>query len=171
MNKIKNILIAAFPILFSLAISTNLLAADTVRGRWNMQREQAGHPDNMAGLALFAKLNLTEDQKTRIKAIRQAQMTNIKPLQEQMASKRGGLKQLWLQSNPDRETILAKQREIRGIRDQIEDQAIAFRLDVFNVLTPEQQTKAKDILTRQGAAAPGMGQGHMTGPGHGMMGN
>jgi Spy/CpxP family protein refolding chaperone len=176
MSKMKKIIGAVVPILFSVLISTNLFAVDYVRGKVNMQREAAGHYDKKGELALFAKLNLTNEQKARIEAIREAQLAIIKPFHEQILSKRSDLKLLWLQPNPDKGKILSAQKEIRGIRDQIEDATITYRVDVFNVLTPEQQVKAKEVLGKRGAGngmenrqKMGHGEGMMA-PGQGMMG-
>ena len=86
-----------------------------------------------------------------------------------MFSMRGDLKLLWLQQNPDKERILAVQKEIRVIRDQIQDKATAHRVDVFNVLTPEQQDKAREAQSKRRPGPQGK-PGGMMGPGHGMMG-
>jgi Spy/CpxP family protein refolding chaperone len=117
--------------------------------------------------ALYSKLNLSADQKTRIETLRNALLRDIKPLQDQMFSKRGDLKLLWLQTNPEKEKILAVQKDIRAIRDKIEDKAVAHRVDVFNILTPEQQEKARAFAAGRGPGPGMMGPG--AGPGSSMM--
>jgi Spy/CpxP family protein refolding chaperone len=167
----KKLLLAIGSILFALVISTNLMAFEYGRGRAHMMPERGRQHEGI--YALYGKLNLTADQKTRIEALRNAHLRDIKPLQDQMFSKRGDLKLLWLQTNPDKEKILAVQRDIRAIRDKIEDKAVAHRVDVFTVLTPEQQEKARAFLLGGHGPSPGMGDGRgergMMGPGAGMM--
>jgi Spy/CpxP family protein refolding chaperone len=162
----KKLLMTIGFILLTLVVSTNLMAWEYGRGRAHMM--ERGRPQE--GLyALYGKLNLTAEQKTRIETLRNAHLRDIKPLQDQMFSKRGDLKLLWLQTNPDKEKILAVQRDIRATRDKIEDKAVAHRVDVFTVLTPEQQEKARAFIGSHGPG-PGMGERGMMGPGAGMMG-
>jgi len=120
---------------------------------------QSGDTQVMAGL------NLTADQEAKIKSLREAQLKEAKPLQDKMFSKRGELKLLWLQQNPDREKIVAVQKEIRSLRDQLQDKQTNHRLAVLKVLTPEQQTKVQAF-----GAGRGFGHGKGFGPGAGMGG-
>ena len=166
----KKLLLAIGSILFAMAVSTNLMAWEQGRGRAHMMQERGRQPEGI--YALYGKLNLTADQKTRIETLRNAHLRDIKPLQDQMFSKRGDLKLLWLQTTPDKEKILAAQKDIRAIRDKIEDKAVAHRVDVFTVLTPEQQEKARAFVGGHGQGpGPGMGEGRgkkgMMGPGDG----
>ena len=123
--------------------------------------------------ALYGRLDLTAEQKTKIEALRNSFLRDIKPLQDQMFSKRGDLRLLWLQTSPDKEKILAVQKDIRAIRDQLQDKAVAHRVDAYNLLTPEQKEKAKSFLGGQGPGRGGMWRGQegrgMMGPGAGMM--
>jgi Spy/CpxP family protein refolding chaperone len=176
-KKMKKILLAIGFTLFTLVISTNLMAFEYGRGRAHMMPERGRQQEGL--YALYGKLNLSADQKAKIEALRNAHLRDIKPLQDQMFSKRGDLKLLWLQANPDKEKILAVQRDIRATRDKIEDKAVAHRVDVFTVLTPEQQEKARAFI---GGHTPGAGMGEGwgqrgmgpgagpgSGPGSGMM--
>jgi len=110
----------------------------------------------------LATLNLTTDQVDKIKSLREAQLKEAQPLQDRMFSKRGELKLLWLQQNPDQEKIVAVQKEIRSLRDQLQDKQTNHRLAVLKVLTPEQQTKVQAFT-----AGRGFGKGRGFGPGGG----
>jgi len=178
----KKLMLAMISILFSMAISTDLFAVDCAWVRGHGMREGAEHHYYKdKAVDLFARLNLTSEQKARIKTLREANLRDVKPLQDRMFSKRGDLKLLWLQSNPDKEKILATQKEIRELRDQMQDKATAYRVDMFNVLTPEQQEKAKTFGPGRGfepgrddRMGPGAGRvpgTGMMGPGKGMRGN
>lgn len=150
----KKLMLTIGSILFAMAVSTNLMAWEYGRGRAHMMPERGRQPEGI--YALYGKLNLTADQKARIETLRNAHLQDIKPLRDQMFSKSGDLKLLWLQTNPDKEKILAVQKDIRAIRDKMQDKAVAHRVDVFNILTPEQQEKAR---TFSGGHRPGPGMG------------
>jgi len=124
-------------------------------------------PDERA----YSGLNLTAEQTAKINALRDAYLKDTKPLQDKLFSKRGDLKLLWLQTNPDQNKILAVQKEIRALRDQMQDKMTTQRLEVLKVLTPEQQEKIKSFRMGRGFG-PGMrgGPGFQGGgPGMGMM--
>ena len=58
--------------------------------------------------------------------MREAQWKEMKPLQEQMFTKRDELRKLWLEPNPDQAKILAAQKEMRMLRDQMQDKMTVF---------------------------------------------
>ncbi len=109
-----------------------------------------------------AQLNLTAEQTEKIKSLRDAHLKEVTPLRDKMFSKRAELKLLWLQASPDQNKILAVQKEIRALRDQLEDKRTSHRLAVFTLLTPEQRTKAQAYGGRGGF---GMGGPCIGGPG------
>ena len=88
-------------------------------------------------------LNLTEGQKAQITSLRETFLKDIKPLQDKRFSKRGDLKLLWRDKNPNQAKILATQKQIRMLRGQIQDRATVHQLAVRKVLTSEQQDKIK----------------------------
>ena len=110
-------------------------------------------------------LNLTAEQKTKIAEMRIAHMKDVKPLRDQMFIKRGDLRLLWQEQNPDQAKITAKQKEIRTLRDQIEDKSTNHRWAIYKELTPEQQ----EALKAYGPAGRcfGHGFGHREGGKHG----
>ena len=118
-------------------------------------------------VAALSKLDLTAEQTAKVNALREAHLKDIKPLRDKMFIKRGDLKLLWLQTNPDKDRIMAAQKEIRTLRDQMQDKMTAYRLEVLNVLTPEQKEKLKSLKMKRGFG-PGMGggRGWQGGPGH-----
>ena len=107
-------------------------------------------------LGPLTKLNLTAEQAEKIRALQEAQVKEMKPLQDKIFAKRGDLRLLWLEKNPDQEKILAAQKELRSLRDQMQEKRTIHRLTVLKILTPEQQSKVQPFM--------GKGQGH----GHGM---
>jgi Spy/CpxP family protein refolding chaperone len=127
-------------------------------------------PGNVADIAAARGLDLTAEQTEKINALRAAHLKDIQPLQDQMLSKSRELRSLWLAATPDREKIVALQKETRGLRDQLTDKRTAYRLDVRQVLTPEQQAKVQAYGTGRGMARMGGGPGMRGGdaPGWGM---
>jgi len=111
--------------------------------------------------AAFSNLKLTAEQTAMINSLREAHLKDVKPFQDKMFSKRGDLKLLWLQTNPDQDKILATQKEVRVLRDQMHDKMISYRLEVLKVLTPEQQEKLKSY-----GPGHGFGPGMRGGPGY-----
>jgi len=100
--------------------------------------------------AVLSQLNLAAEQTTKINAFRDAFLKDSKPLHDYMLSKRGDLKMLWLQQNPDQQKILALENEIRALKDQLKEKRNVYRLNVYNVLTPEQKEKLKSYGSGRG---------------------
>ncbi len=125
------------------------------------------------GYLTSSNSNLTAEQQAKIDTLRASQLKEVKPLQDEMFRKRGDLRLLWLEKNPDQEKIAATQKEIRSLRDQIYDKGTAYRLEVNKVLTPEQQSQFRNACPG-GGFGPGYGRGgrgggygHGYGPGYG----
>jgi len=112
--------------------------------------------------AAWAKLNLSDGQKTKIEALQLVHQKEIRPIREKMFDKSVELRRIWLQTNPDKDKILALQKEVRVLRDQLEDKATAQKLEIRKLLSPEQQEKM---------ANAGWGRGMGFGPRGGMRGH
>jgi len=170
----KKLTMTLVTVLVVTALSTYAFAYGPGWGRGH-----GGGPYDGCDPATLSRLNLTAEQTTKINAFREAFLKDDKPLQDKMFSKRGDLKLLWLQQNPDQEKILAVQKEIRALRDQIQEKRDVYRLNVYNVLTPQQKEKLKSYGPgrgfghgmKGGSGFPGRGPGMGGGPGTGMRGN
>jgi len=114
-----------------------------------------------------SRLNLTAEQKAKIDDLRLSYLKETKSLQDKMQSKRGDLRLLWLEKNPDQEKIAATQKEIRSLRDQLQDKRTAYRLEVNKVLTPEQQAQLRSACPGGFGPGYGPGKGAGRGPGYG----
>lgn len=160
----KKLMAAVCSILLSLTVATQLFALDCNKGGRHGMRDEAKQHEGAGIYALFAKLNLNASQKAQIKTMRDDFLREIKPLQDKMFSKRGDLRLLWLETSPDKNKIMALQKEMRAIRDQIQDKAVSLRLDIFNLLTPEQKEKIKAAVAEKRAKhSHGMGDGDQCG--------
>ena len=119
------------------------------------------------------RLNLTEQQKTKIEALQNEHFKATKPLREKIFDKSVELRRMWLEANPDKEKITATQKELRVLRNDMEDRMTAHKLEIRSVLTPEQNEQLANSGWRRG---PGFGpRGGMrgdrdpgSGPGLGM---
>ena len=168
---------------FVAVLIATAMASTTFAYGWSRGQGRGGcngGPGNDGDITAVSQLGLSADQTVKIKALREAHLKDVKPLQDKMFSKRGELKLLWLQTKPDQEKIMAVQKEIRSLRDTMQDKRTSQRLAMFNVLTPEQQAKAQTFMAGKGfgrgggrcAGGPGgSGGGPGFGPGGGPRGN
>jgi Spy/CpxP family protein refolding chaperone len=106
------------------------------------------------------RLNLTPEQKARFKELRRKFIEQTAQLRGGLLTKRLELQSLWTDPKADSKTILAKERELRDLQNQMRDKIVQYRLEARNSLTPEQIEK----LGLMG----GMGLGFMMGHGQGM---
>jgi Spy/CpxP family protein refolding chaperone len=107
------------------------------------------------------KLNLSDEQKTKIKALISENQKVMIPLREKMFDKSVALRRLWSQANPDKNKITAAQKEVRILRDEMQDRVTAMRLEIRKILTPEQNEKLANSHWGRG---PGFGpRGSMRG--------
>ncbi len=105
--------------------------------------------------ATLEKLNLTNDQKAKIEALQEDFFKASKAVREKIFDKSVELRRLWLTPNPDKNKIETVQKELRTLRGQMEDKMTALKLNINNLLTPEQKEKL---------AYSGWGRGHGFGP-------
>ena len=110
--------------------------------------------------------NLTADQSSKLKELREQRAKEVLPLRNELINKRAELRNLWLQANPDEAKIRAKQHEITGLENTLQEKMAEHRLECQKVLTPEQQAQLQSARPTQGfgygARRPGaQGYGRM----------
>lgn len=126
----------------SLISLSTILAAPALADR-DMRVGYGSGPGNIEDIAEERGIDLTSDQRVKITALREAHLKDVKPLQEQLFIKSRQLKDLWLARTPDRENILTLQQEVQILRGQLMDKLTTYRLDAWQLLTPEQQSKVR----------------------------
>ncbi len=94
----------------------------------------------------YANLDLTEEQKGKIDAMRESLQKEMAPIRTELIKKRMELNLLWMEDRPEADKIKAKQLEIRDLRGKMEDKLTDFRLSLNSILTPEQRA---ELLTRK----------------------
>jgi zinc resistance-associated protein len=138
----KNILIGMVAVLALGLVASTAMAWGPGYGRGQGYGPQNGCP---------AVSNLTAEQTSRIQAIQQANFQELTPLREQLFAKRTELRNLWVTQNPDQAKITALQKDMLNIRAQLQEKSNNVRLEIREVLTPEQQAQIA-------AYSPGMGR-------------
>ncbi len=156
-----------------IIVAAIVLAAATSPAAAAHREWQGGYgsePGNVTDIAGIPGLNLSADQAERIGALRQAHRRDIKPLQEQLMGKSRQLRELWLANTPDRDRILALQREVHDLRGRLLEKLTGYRLEVLQMLAPDQQAtvrtfEAERRMGRMGAAGmnPGPSPGRREG--------
>lgn len=101
-------------------------------------------------------MNLTPEQAGKLFDLKEKFRTDTANLRKSMLIKRLEMKALWKAENPDEKAILAKQKEISALRDQMAEKMVPLRLE------------AKKIAPQAAFFGMGMGRGHGGGMGMGM---
>src|SRR6476620_1712981 len=142
----------------------SLAVAQTVKtGRGDGQgRRGAWHGKNMrggfGGDRLFARLNLTDDQKAKIKQTRQSFMESNKSLFDQLKAKRQELRQASEGGTFNEALATQKLTEAAGLEAKLMGARFQLRQQMLSVLTPEQKTQL-DQMKAQFKDHRGKGRG------------
>ncbi len=113
--------------------------------------------------------NLSADQIAKIQKIQSDQYAEMTKVRTEMFTKAGELQALFREPTLDQAKIAAKQKEIIALQTQMQENALAARTAVAEVLTPEQRAQLPAFGTGAGPGfGPGFGPGRGFGPGMGM---
>ena len=132
-------------------IVASLAVAQTVKtGRGDGQgRRGAGHGKGMrggfGGDRLFARLNLTDDQKAKMKQTRQSFMESNKPLLDQLKSKRQELRQASEGGTFNEALATQKLTETAGLQAKLMGERFKLHQEMLTVLTAEQKTQLEQM--------------------------
>ena len=83
-------------------------------------------------------LNLTPEQQTQMRGLRQKHFDEMAPVREEMFKLRQELRALWAKPEVTKEEIQAKTQQMNQLRDQMQDKMIEHKLEAQKLLTPEQ---------------------------------
>lgn len=109
------------------------------------KRGKRGHFGKGGGGMMFRGLDLTEEQKTQMKAIRQASKETMKPIREQMKANRQKLQTLSESGTFDEAQVQAIAAQQGTLSAQMIVEREKVKSQIFNLLTPEQKTKAAEM--------------------------
>lgn len=111
------------------------------QGKFN---KAAGNP-----MGFFKALNLTEDQKTKIKALKETAKNQIKSLREQLVSERDKLMTTIFAPDSSKAEMLAQQDKLSAVQDQMEKIRIDNIVALKAILTPEQKEKLSQLANKR----------------------
>lgn len=139
----RKIIIIAVTVLFAVTLYASAFGDDRGRGH------RGGAPGQERDISAIPGLELSNEQVLRIKALREDHLKDVKPLVDKMGAQRKELKELWLMTPPNREKIASLQKDIRKLRDIMQDKMFDYRNAVFAILTPEQKKKLEAAVKQR----------------------
>jgi Spy/CpxP family protein refolding chaperone len=103
----------------------------------------------------WKKLNLDPKQKASLHELHRKFKGETAQLVGQLVTKRIELRLLWSDPKADSEAILAKEKELRDLQNQMKDKIVQYKLEARKLLKPEQIEK----LGFMGGMGLGFGRG------------
>jgi periplasmic protein CpxP/Spy len=165
MNKLGRFKMLAIATLSAIALAASIAVAQTVtttqdngqgaRPEWRGRRGNKGHGfGGMRDGGFFRQLNLTEDQKARIKQIRDSFAERNKPLQEQLRAKRQELRQASEGGTFNEALATQKLTEIAPLEAKLMGERAKLHQEMLSVLTADQKAQLEQqraqFKTRRG---------------------
>jgi Spy/CpxP family protein refolding chaperone len=120
--------------LSAIALAASIAAAQTVK------TDQDHGRGGMRG-GLFSKLNLTDDQKAKIKQIHESFAERSKPLREQLRAKRQELRQASEGGTFNEALATQKLTEMAGLQAKMMGEEFRLHQETLSVLTAEQKAR------------------------------
>jgi periplasmic protein CpxP/Spy len=97
------------------------------------------------GDVLFSRLNLTDDQKAKIKQIRESFAQSNKPLREQLRTKRQELRQASEGGTFNEALATQKLTEMAGLQAKLMGERFRLHQEMLSLLTPEQKAQLDQL--------------------------
>ena len=129
---------------------------------------QKGHEEYKGRWARF--LNLSDDQKAKIKDIHTRFYAETRGLRYDLMEKRIELRRLFLDPKTDAAAVMAKEREVSALRQKLGDAMARMMVGWRGVLTPEQLQKLDMMFLSHHEGMRGMGMPGRMGMMQGRMG-
>lgn len=151
LNKIQKLAVAfvmaiALATPFALAQSSAQDdAAKAERKEHKREGKWRGHRGGRGMGRIMSQLNLTDDQKSQIKQIHQANREALRPIKQQIRAKRQEIRQSKEGGTFDQALVSQKMAEIAQLQTQLEAAQFKIHQETMAVLTPEQRTKLEQL--------------------------
>ena len=91
-----------------------------------------------------ANLNLSDEQTDKMWLSKDKFRNDTQKLRYEMFKKRNELRKLYADPNTSEATLLAKQKELNALRQNMQDKAAQYRIEQRKILTPEQLKKLSE---------------------------
>ena len=150
MNKLGKVKTLAIASLSAVALTASIAVAQTMktdqgdsqkpRREWRGGGKRGSHGDG-----IFNRLNLTDDQKVKMKQIRETFATNNKPLMEQLRAKRQELRQASEGGTFNEALATQKLTEMTGLQAKLMGERIKLNQEMQTVLTAEQKAQLDQL--------------------------
>ena len=164
MKKLGKIKIMAIAGLSALALSVPIVLAQTTGTNQDKEatigergerhgKGWGGRGEGVHGM-MFRGLNLTDDQKSKMKQIGESFHERTQPLRQELQTKRQALRQAGAGGTFDEALATQKLTETAGLEAKLMGEQFKTRQEILSVLTPEQKTqleqKRADFKAREG---------------------
>jgi Spy/CpxP family protein refolding chaperone len=97
-----------------------------------------------------ARLDLSAEQLTAMKQIRERFRTDTEALRNDLAQKQLELRKVYADPKAGDAAILAKQKEVDALKQKMRDKMVQLRLEQRKIFTPEQLTKMSETAQNFG---------------------
>jgi len=94
------------------------------------------------------ELNLSTEQRAKMKDLHAAQQQEMAPIHEEMKKKHAEMEQLFAAATLDEAAIMAKAGELAAVQAQMHTSMIKMRIAMHQIMTPEQRVKAADLMKK-----------------------
>jgi len=152
MKKLGKVKLLAIASLSAVVLTASIAVAQSVKtetqdgkgGRhgWHGKGMRGGH---RGGDALFHRLNLTDDQKAKMKEIRASFAATNKPLFEQLRAKRQELRQTSEGGTFNEALATQKLTDMAGLQAKLMGARMQLHQQMLSVLTAEQKTQLEQM--------------------------
>jgi Spy/CpxP family protein refolding chaperone len=118
--------------------------------------------DHAAGIC--QRLECTDDQAAKLKAIKQSTRQTIKPLRAQIKDLRKLYADEWVKDKPDAKKLADLDAKIDGAQDAIHAKMRSSMMEIHDILDGAQREKMREMIAKRGGMWGGHGKHH--GRGH-----
>ncbi len=104
-----------------------------------------GHGKGGGMHGLMEKLDLTDAQKAEMEKLHTEMKEDVEPLRERMKELKQQMHQLWENDPVDEEALITLEREMATMKLQMSELRIQMKVDMMDILTPEQRAKFQEL--------------------------
>ena len=157
MKKLGKFKMLAIASLSAIALAASIAVAQSVktdqdngqgpRQGWHGRGRGDGKHEGWGGMrgAFLSQLNLTDDQKAKIKQIHQSYGERDKPLREQLRAKRQELRQATEGGTFNEALATQKLTEMSGLQAKLMGEGFRLHQETLSVLTAEQKAQLEQL--------------------------